>query len=81
MKGLGRSKIALKHVSLSAIVTLSLLPLVSSQFSNKLMTMFLIQILSVPGLILHVQQLSPEVSCYEKEIMSFKKLCSLLLIS
>lgn len=67
LKGLGRSKIALKHVSLSAIVQLSFLPLISSQFSSKLMTMFLIQIFSVPGLVLHIQQLAPEcLTSFEK---------------
>lgn len=61
LKGLGRSKIALKHVPLSAIIALSLLPLVSSEFSDKTLTMFIIHIFSVPALVLHVEQLSSEV--------------------
>ncbi|XP_049776175.1 ubiquitin-protein ligase E3B isoform X1 [Schistocerca cancellata] len=60
IRGLGRSKVTLKHVSLSAIITLALRPLVSANFSEKLMTMFLIHILCVPGLILHLQNLAPE---------------------
>ncbi|PSN54423.1 Ubiquitin-protein ligase E3B [Blattella germanica] len=50
----------LKHVSISAILTLALRPLISSGFSEKLMTMFLIHILSVPALVLHLQNLAPE---------------------
>ncbi|CAG2064216.1 unnamed protein product, partial [Timema podura] len=60
-RGLSRSKIALKHVSLSALVTLAIRPLVSAGFTEKLMTMFVIHILSVPALVLHVQNLAPEV--------------------
>nr|CAD7402699.1 unnamed protein product [Timema cristinae] len=59
-RGLSRSKIALKHVSLSALVTLAIRPLVSAGFTEKLMTMFVIHILSVPALVLHVQNLAPE---------------------
>ncbi|GLH04043.1 E3 ubiquitin-protein ligase Nedd-4 [Gryllus bimaculatus] len=60
IRGLGRAKISLKHVSLSAIVTLAIRPLVSASFSEKLMTMFVIHILSVPALILHLQNMAPE---------------------
>nr|CAD7429602.1 unnamed protein product [Timema monikensis] len=60
-RGLSRSKIALKHVSLSALVTLAIRPLVSAGFTEKLMTMFVIHILSVPALVLHVQNLAPEI--------------------
>nr|CAD7597611.1 unnamed protein product [Timema genevievae] len=62
-RGLSRSKIALKHVSLSALVTLAIRPLVSAGFTEKLMTMFVIHILSVPALVLHVQNLAPEIYC------------------
>jgi len=61
LRGLGRAKITLKHVSVSAILTLALRPLVSAGFSEKLMTMFLIHILSVPALVLHIQSFAPEV--------------------
>nr|CAD7199399.1 unnamed protein product [Timema douglasi] len=60
-RGLSRSKIALKHVSLSALMTLAIRPLVSAGFTEKLMTMFVIHILSVPALVLHVQNLAPEI--------------------
>jgi ubiquitin-protein ligase E3 B len=59
--GLGRIKIAFKHASLSAILTLALRPLVAANFSDKLMTMFLIHIISVPAIIQHLENLTPEV--------------------
>jgi len=61
LRGLGRARITLKHVSISAILTLALRPLASAGFSEKLMTVFLIHIFSVPALILHIQSLAPEV--------------------
>lgn len=54
-------KIVFKQVSLSAILTLALRPLIAANFSDKLMTMFLIHILAVPALIKHLETLSPEV--------------------
>jgi ubiquitin-protein ligase E3 B len=60
MRGLGRIKIAFKHASLSAILTLALRPLVAANFSDKLMTMFLIHIISVPAIIQHLENLTPE---------------------
>ncbi|KAM0725175.1 Ubiquitin-protein ligase E3B [Formica fusca] len=60
MKGLGRAKIALKPVTLSAAVTLTLRPLISSQMSDKLVSLFLINIFSVPALVYHLNILSPE---------------------
>ncbi|XP_063620540.1 ubiquitin-protein ligase E3B [Cydia splendana] len=60
LRGLCREKVCLKNVALTAVVTLSLRPLVSAQFSEKLLTMYIIQILSVPTLVFHMQQISPE---------------------
>ncbi|XP_048479517.1 ubiquitin-protein ligase E3B isoform X3 [Plutella xylostella] len=60
LRGLCREKVFLKNVALTAIVTLSLRPLVSAQFSEKLLTMYIIQILSVPTLVFHMHQISPE---------------------
>ncbi|XP_012263808.1 ubiquitin-protein ligase E3B isoform X2 [Athalia rosae] len=60
VKGLGRAKIAFTPVALSAAVMLSLRPLISSQMSDKLVSMFLINICSVPALIYHLNIMSPE---------------------
>lgn len=64
IRGLGRSKLALKPVTLSAAVTLTLRPLISSQMSDKLVSLFLINIFSVPALVYHLNVLSPEVKTY-----------------
>ncbi|KAF2900658.1 hypothetical protein ILUMI_05537 [Ignelater luminosus] len=60
VRGLGRLKIAFKHASLSAILTLSLRPLIAAEFSDKFMSMFLIHILSVPALVQHLENVTPE---------------------
>ncbi|XP_054008078.1 ubiquitin-protein ligase E3B isoform X2 [Hylaeus anthracinus] len=58
MKGLGRVEIALKPIALSAAVTLALRPLISSQMSDKLVSLFLINIFSVPALVYHLNNMS-----------------------
>ena len=60
-RSLCRSTVVLKHASLSATVTLALRPLIAASFSDKLTTIFLIHILSVPALVFHIQTLAPEV--------------------
>ncbi|CAG9759771.1 unnamed protein product [Ceutorhynchus assimilis] len=72
IRGLGRIKIAIKSVSISAILTLSLRPLLSANFSDKFMSIFLINILSVPGLVHHLQNLSPETisTLYQNKIFT-----------
>ncbi|XP_066590975.1 ubiquitin-protein ligase E3B [Prorops nasuta] len=60
IKGLGRTKIALTPVTLSAAVTLTLRPLISSQMSDKLVSLFLINIFSVPALVYHLNLCAPE---------------------
>ncbi|XP_034250724.1 ubiquitin-protein ligase E3B [Thrips palmi] len=59
-RSLCRSTVVLKHASLSAAVTLALRPLIAASFSDKLSTIFLIHILSVPALVSHIQTLAPE---------------------
>ncbi|XP_043282173.1 ubiquitin-protein ligase E3B isoform X2 [Venturia canescens] len=60
VKGLGRKDIALTPVALSAAVTLSLRPLLSSKMSDKLVSLFLINIFSVPALVYHLNLNCPE---------------------
>ncbi|KAG8189904.1 hypothetical protein JTE90_018685 [Oedothorax gibbosus] len=60
LKGLVRVKPCLKKATLLAIINLSIRPVVSSQFSNNLMNLFLLHILSVPALILHFSNFTPE---------------------
>ncbi|GFQ69294.1 ubiquitin-protein ligase E3B [Trichonephila clavata] len=60
LKGLVRVKPCLKKATLLAITNLSVRPVVSSQFSNNLMNLFLLHILSVPALVLHFHNFAPE---------------------
>ena len=61
MRGLARSKPAFKPTMLSAIVTISLRPLLAANFSDNLLTVFILHVLSVPALIHHVTVMSEEV--------------------
>ena len=61
MRGLARSRPVLRHASLTACMTLALRPLVASQFSAKDISAYLINVLSVPGLVSHLQSTAPEV--------------------
>ncbi|XP_043677000.1 ubiquitin-protein ligase E3B isoform X3 [Vespula pensylvanica] len=67
VKGLGRAEVSSISVALSAAVTLTLRPLISSQMSDKLVSLFLINIFSVPALVYHLNMLCPE--CISSFIM------------
>lgn len=70
LRGLCRERPVLKNISLTALVTLTMRPLVSSQFSEKVLTMYILHILSVPGLIHHMQQITPEaLTNYRSHLM------------
>ncbi|VVD04422.1 unnamed protein product, partial [Leptidea sinapis] len=56
----GLTQLCANNISLSAVIALALRPLISAQFSEKLLTMFIIQILSVPTLVYQMNQISPE---------------------
>lgn len=53
--------IALKPIALSAAVTLAMRPLISSQMSDNLVSLFLINIFSVPALVHHLNNISSVV--------------------
>lgn len=61
LRGLCHQRRYLKHAGVTAIVTLSLRPLIAAEFSTRLLTLFVVNILSIPGFVLHIQQISPEV--------------------
>lgn len=63
MRGLCGQKQYLKHASISAVMTLSLRPLVAAEFSSRLLSLFVLDVLSIPGLVLHLQKIAPEVLC------------------
>lgn len=56
LKGTCRTHVILKPVSLKAIVTLSTRPLISGNFSENLLSMFVVQILSTPALVYFLEQ-------------------------
>ncbi|XP_046442108.1 ubiquitin-protein ligase E3B-like [Daphnia pulex] len=60
LRGLCGQRRYLKHAAVSAIMTLSLRPLLASEFSSRLLTLYILNIFSVPGFILHLQAITPE---------------------
>lgn len=56
VRSLARESITLTPVELTAVITLTFRPLISSQMSDKLVSLFLINILSVPSLIYHLNK-------------------------
>ena len=60
MKGLMRTKPSLKKSALTAIITLSLRPLIVSKFNESSMNMFLLHILSIPALVYHLNSIASD---------------------
>ncbi|OPL32780.1 hypothetical protein AM593_09687, partial [Mytilus galloprovincialis] len=60
-RGLSRTKCAFNQTSLSAMVTIALRPLIAANFSDNLLTVFVLNIMSVPAVIHHVSNLSQEL--------------------
>lgn len=60
VKGLARSKPAFTKTSLTAILTISIRPLLAGNFSDNLLTLFVLNILAVPALIHHLSTTAPD---------------------
>ncbi|KAH6932981.1 hypothetical protein HPB50_011235 [Hyalomma asiaticum] len=60
LRGLARAKPSLKRAPLVATINLALRPLITGQFSEDLMNLFLLHILSVPALVHHLLNIAPE---------------------
>ncbi|KAH8378895.1 hypothetical protein KR009_001935 [Drosophila setifemur] len=60
LRGTAREELSVKPVTLVAIITLCLRPLIDGDFSRNLLTKFLSEILSVPALIYHLNQSVPQ---------------------
>ncbi|GAB0093851.1 ubiquitin-protein ligase E3B [Sergentomyia squamirostris] len=60
LRGTCKSQVTLKPISLTALLTLSTRPLVTGSFSENLLTMFLIHVLSVPALVATVETHIPD---------------------
>lgn len=55
LKGTTRTTVSLKPISFTAVLSLSIRPLISGNFSENLMTMYLVQILSLPAIIYQIE--------------------------
>lgn len=64
VRGLCRGRAALRGAAITTIITLCLRPLIAAQYSDKLLSLTMIHILSVPALIHHLVTLAPEVSWF-----------------
>lgn len=60
VRGLCRGKAALRGPAITTIVTLSMRPLIATNYSDKLLSLTTIHILSVPALVHHLVHLAPE---------------------
>ncbi|XP_067137441.1 ubiquitin-protein ligase E3B isoform X2 [Centruroides vittatus] len=79
IKGIVRSKPSLKRAALLAITNLAIRPLVAWQFSENIMNLFLLHILSVPALFHHLSNISPECITVFLSHDIFKKSLELLM--
>ncbi|XP_023230770.1 ubiquitin-protein ligase E3B-like [Centruroides sculpturatus] len=79
IKGIVRSKPSLKRAALLAITNLAIRPLVAWQFSENIMNLFLLHILSVPALFHHLSNISPECITVFLSHGIFKKSLELLM--
>ncbi|KAK7087302.1 ubiquitin-protein ligase E3B-like isoform X2 [Littorina saxatilis] len=59
-KGLVRSKPVFSKATLTAILTIAIRPLLGANFSENLLNVFLLHILSVPALVQHMSNIAPE---------------------
>lgn len=58
--GLVKSRPVFSKATLTAILTVAIRPLLGANFSENLLNVFLLHILSVPALVLHLSSLAPE---------------------
>eukprot|EP00092_Neocalanus_flemingeri_P034441 GFUD01037450.1.p1 GENE.GFUD01037450.1~~GFUD01037450.1.p1 ORF type:complete len:1075 (-),score=271.40 GFUD01037450.1:205-3429(-) len=60
LTGLASSKVSLSRTTLSAIMTLALRPVMYGSYSDQMVSLYLLNILSVPGLVQHVATMCPD---------------------
>lgn len=60
LKGFARKELSLKPVSIKAIITLCTRPLIDGDFSESLVSKFLIEIFSIPALVVHLEDNAPQ---------------------
>ncbi|XP_001354157.2 ubiquitin-protein ligase E3B [Drosophila pseudoobscura] len=64
LRGTAREELSVKSVTLVAIITLCLRPLIDGDYSRNLLSQFLSEIVSVPALVYHLNQSVPQ--CIEQ---------------
>ncbi|XP_011503913.1 PREDICTED: ubiquitin-protein ligase E3B-like [Ceratosolen solmsi marchali] len=76
IKGLCRQIITLQPTALAAITTLTLRPLLFSKISDKLFSVFIINIISVPALVCHLNDMdrSPSISLFKQNNLFVKSI-------
>jgi len=60
LTGLASSKVSLSRTTLSAVMTLALRPVVYASYSDQMVSLYLLHILSIPGLVQHVATMCPD---------------------
>ncbi|RUS75046.1 hypothetical protein EGW08_017182, partial [Elysia chlorotica] len=77
-KGLCRAKPVFTKASLTAIITISLRPLIAEDFSPALLTSFLLYVLSVPSVVIHINTLANDCIAMLVTHRIFKRCLNLL---
>lgn len=80
LRGLARARPSLKRAPLAAALNLALRPLLAAHFSDELMNLFLLHILSVPALVHHLLGIAPEVLSVVNSHGLFRRCLDLLLV-
>lgn len=60
LRGICRNNVSLKPIAFTAILTLTTRPLISANFSENLLTMFLVNVFTVPGLVYQIEAITPD---------------------
>lgn len=79
IKGMCKTKPCFKPTTLTAIITIAMRPLIAADLSDNLVTVFLLNILSVPAIVHHIRIMSPDCLVLLMTHRIFKR--SLVLLS
>jgi len=60
LTGLASSKVSLSRTTLTAVMTLALRPVEYGSYSDQMVSLYLLHILSVPGLVQHLNNMAPD---------------------
>lgn len=70
--------VTLKPVSLNAVITLAIRPLINANFTENLLSQFLCQILSIPALVFQLEQFCPDMMKKFQSFELFEKCINLI---